>query len=284
MANAIKRHWPEYLIEGFCLGLFMITAFSFGTLLEHPSSPMRQAIPDALLRRFFMGLAMGATAVAIVYSPWGKQSGAHINPSITFTFFRLGKVESYDALFYVAFQFAGGLLGALGASAALSAWVSHPSVNYVATVPGSAGSIPAFFAEVAITFILMTAILHVSNNPRLHKFTGLCAGILVAVYITFEAPLSGMSMNPARSFASAVPARHWADLWIYFTAPVIGMFSAAEIYIRRKNNRPVKCAKLHHENNRRCIFCGKPSHSVQTEPNESTSTALEQNQRRHGLN
>jgi len=82
-----KRHWPEYLIEAACLGLFMISAFGFATLLEHPASPVHQALPNSLLRRFLMGLAMGGTAICIIYSPWGKQSGAHINPSTTLTFY-----------------------------------------------------------------------------------------------------------------------------------------------------------------------------------------------------
>lgn len=237
----------------------MVSAFTFGTILEHPDSPIHQAIPHAVLRRLLMGLAMGGTAVAIIYSPWGKQSGAHINPATTITFLRLGKVKKNDAAFYVAFQFIGGLLGALAATAALSAWASHPSVNYVVTAPGSFGALAAFAAEILITFILMTVILHVSSRPRLHKFTGLCAGALVAVYITFEAPISGMSMNPARSLASALPARRWADLWIYFTAPLIGMTAAAEFFLRRKEPAQALCAKLHHENNTRCIFCGKPA-------------------------
>ncbi len=259
MIEALRRHWPEYLIEAACLGLFMVSAFSFGTLLEHPSSPVRHAVSNAALRRFFMGLAMASTAVAIIYSPWGKQSGAHINPATTLAFFRLRKVKRSDAAFYIAFQFIGGLLGALAASAALSRWASHPAVNYVVTAPGSFGAIAAFGAEILITFILMTVILHTSNNSRLHKFTGLCAGALTAVYITFEAPISGMSMNPARSLASAVPARCWADLWIYFTAPPIGMLSAAELFLRLGGPARALCAKLHHENNRRCIFCGKPA-------------------------
>jgi aquaporin Z len=259
MGEAIKHHWPEYVMEGACLGIFMVAAFAFGTILEHPDSPIHQALPNALVRRFLMGLAMGGTAIAIIYSPWGKQSGAHINPSITMTFFRLGKIKKCDAVFYLAFQFIGGLLGALAASTILSAWASHPAVNYVVTVSGYAGRIAAFFAEIIIAFVLMTAILHLSNNPQWHKFTGLCAGLLVATYITFEAPISGMSMNPARSFASAVPARHWADLWIYFTAPLIGMLSAAEVYLHTNGIRRVGCAKLHHENSKRCIFCGKPA-------------------------
>lgn len=259
MTNALKRHWPEYLMEAACLGFFMVSAFTFGAILEHPASIVNQTIPNPLLRRFLMGLAMGLTATGIIYSPWGKQSGAHVNPSTTLTFFRLGKVATWDAVFYVVSQFMGGLIGALLASIALAAWVSHPSVSYVVTMPGSAGATAAFVAEVAITFILMTVILHVSNNPRLHKFTGLCAGALVATYITIEAPISGMSMNPARTFASAVPAHHWTALWIYFTAPLIGMLSAAEVYVRIRGPRSVACAKLHHENDKRCIFCGKPA-------------------------
>ena len=259
MTDALKRHWSEYLIEGVSLGLFMISAFCFGTLLEHPASPVHQAIPNPLLRRLLMGLAMGSTAIGIIYSPWGKRSGAHINPAITLTFFRLGKIARWDATFYIVAQFIGGLLGALSAAFLLSAWAAHPSVNYVVTAPGNAGAPVAFLAEIAIIFLLMTVILHVSNNSRLHHFTGLCAGALVAIYITVEAPLSGMSMNPARTFASAVPAHHWAALWIYFTAPLIGMLAAAKVYVRARGVHSVVCAKLHHENNKRCIFCGKPA-------------------------
>ena len=94
---------------------------------------------------------------------------------------------------------------------------------------------------------------------KLNKWTELCAGLLVATYITLEAPISGMSMNPARSLASAVPARHWADLWIYFTAPLIGMLSAAEVHLRVRRAPQVGCTELHHENSQRCIFCCKPA-------------------------
>jgi aquaporin Z len=259
MIDALKHHWPEYFIEGACLGLFMISAFAFGTILEYPASPVHQAIPNPHLRRLLMGLVMGLTAISIIYSPWGKQSGAHINPSTTLTFFRLGKVAKWDAIFYVVFQFVGGMTGAILAAIALSEWVSHPSVNFVVTAPGSLGAGVAFLAETTIAFILMTVILTVSNNPRIHRFTGLCAGILVATYITVEAPISGMSMNPARTFASAVPAHHWTALWLYFTAPLLGMFLAAEVFVWTKGAGTIMCAKLHHENTKRCIFCGKPA-------------------------
>ncbi len=132
--------------------------------------------------------------------------------------------------------------------------LSHPAVNFVATLPGEQGAAVAFVAEAAISFGLMLTVLFVSNSPRTNRYTGLVAGALVALYITLEAPLSGMSMNPARSFASALSAQQWTAIWIYFTAPLLGMLGAAAVYVRRRGAAAVLCCKLHHENGQRCIF------------------------------
>lgn len=245
-------------MEAAGLGFFMISACFFVTLLEHPSSPVHGAIPDPTARRVMMGVAMGLTAVAIIYSPWGKQSGAHINPSITLTFFRLGKVRGWDASFYVIAQFLGAAAGVLIAHLAIGELVSNPRVNYAATFPGMDGIIIAFIAEVIISFILMTVVLVVSNISSIARFTGLFAGFLVATYITFEAPVSGMSMNPARSLGSSLFANSHMSLWIYFTAPLFGMMLAAEAYLRIRGAGAVFCAKLHHQNEKRCIHCGFP--------------------------
>jgi aquaporin Z len=259
MARALECHWPEYLIEASGLGVFMITACSFAVALEHPISPIRDLLP-ALPRRALMGLAMGATAISIIYSPWGKRSGAHINPAVTWTFFRLGKVPGWDALFYVLAQFIGGVAGVAIAFLALGALVSHPSVNYVATLPGPRGVALAFAAEMTMSFVLMWVVLLATNQPKLARFTGIFAGVLVFAFITLEAPISGMSMNPARTFASAFNGGLWSDLWVYFAAPPTGMGLAAEVYRRRTVSPPVRCAKLHHDNRERCIFrCGYAS-------------------------
>lgn len=253
IVNTLRAHWPEYLIEATGLGVFMLSACLFTALLFHPASPVASTVTTPILRRLLMGAAMGTTAIAIIYSPWGKRSGAHINPATTLTFFRLGKIAPTDAAFYVAAQFSGGLTGVMVASLLLGKAIAEPAVNYAATLPGEFGNAPAFLGEILITFVLMSVILRVSNAKRWNQFTGLCAGLLVATYITLESPISGMSMNPARTLASAVPARAWMSLWIYFTAPVLGMLSAAEIY--RVSKQPtVACAKLHHRNNQRCIF------------------------------
>ena len=250
---AVLQHWPEYLIEAIGLGLFMISACLFVTLLEHPNSPVRQAVTEPMLRRIPMGLAMGLTAVALIYSPWGQRSGAHFNPSVTLTFWRLGKVAPWDAVFYVAAQFVGALAGVGVAAAILESRLAHPSVSYAATLPGRGAGI-AFVAEFVISLLLMTVVLTVSNRPRLNRFTGLCAGALVASYIVFEAPLSGMSMNAARTMGSAVYAQAWMGLWVYFTAPLLGMLSAAQLYVTTHGGRRIFCAKLHHDNAQRCIF------------------------------
>jgi aquaporin Z len=167
MLEALKHHWPEYLMEAAGLGIFMISAAIFATILEYPASPVRQAIADPLLRGLLMGIAMGLTAIGIIYSPWGKQSGAHLNPALTLTFFWLGKVEPWDAPFYPLAQFAGGLAGILLIAAALGKAISDPSVDYVVTVPGPAGSGVAFLAEFVISFGLMFEVPVMTNIRRL---------------------------------------------------------------------------------------------------------------------
>ena len=112
----------------------------------------------------------------------------------------------------------------------------------------------AFLAECAISFLQMSLILRFSNAKRLTRFTGVVAGAMIATYISLEVPYSGMSMNPARTFASALPAQIWTGLWVYFTAPPLGMLLAAELYVRQHGIHRVFCAKLYHNNDKRCIF------------------------------
>jgi aquaporin Z len=251
-ATAGGRHRAEYAMEGALLGAFMVAACGLATLLEHPASPVHGLVPDAGVRRALMGLAMGATAVALVLSPFGQQSGAHMNPALTLAYFRLGKIAPRDAAGYVAAQFAGGLTGVLAMRGLIGMSAGHPAVRFAVTAPGPAGEAVAFAAEAAISFLLMWVVLVATNSARLARWTPLLVGALVAVYIAVEAPLSGMSMNPARSFASALVAWHWTALWVYFTAPPLGMLAAAEVHVRGR--RRVLCAKLNHETARRCIF------------------------------
>jgi aquaporin Z len=257
MTRTLEQHWPEYLMEAVCLGIFMVSAAGFATLLQHPQSPLAGWTASPLLQRIPMGVAMGLTLIAIIYSPLGARSGAHMNPAVTLTFFRLGKISPTDALAYVASQFAGGCAGIVAADWLFHRLPEHPAVNYAATVPGMKGASVAFVAEMAISFGMMLMVLSVSNTPRLARLTGLASDLLVACYITLEAPLSGMSMNPARTFGPALLSGTSSSLWIYFTGPLAGMLLAAEVFVRRRGLSRVRCAKLHHPLNVRCIFnCG----------------------------
>jgi len=251
--DALAKHWPEYLIEAWALGTFMVSAALATLLLESSRSPLRGLLADAQIHRAIIGLAMGGTAIGLIYSPWGQRSGAHMNPAVTLSFLLLGRMHAWDAFFYCAAQVAGGIAGVLLVWWVAGSALSAPEVNFVATLPGSAGVTVAFVAEFAISALLMFTVLEVSGRPRIAPYTGLCAGVLVASFITFEAPLSGMSMNPARSFASAAPAGHWQHFWIYVLAPILGMATTALLYQARSARG---CAKLAHLSGVRCIHCG----------------------------
>lgn len=253
-AASLRLHWPEYLMEAGELGVYLFMACAFATLLQHPASPLQQYVMGGIERRALMGVAMGATIVAIVMSPWGKQSGGHFNPAITFTFYRLGKVEFWDFWFYTAAQFLGAVGGVAVARYVMRDAPGNETVRYAVTVPGMWGSSGAFVAEMAISFVLMLTVLFVTNRERLSPYTAYIVGLLIAAYITFEAPLSGMSTNPARTFGSAFHANEWHSLWVYFIAPSLGMLAAAEVFLRARRGVGPYCAKLHHANNKRCIF------------------------------
>jgi aquaporin Z len=254
--ETLQKHWPEYLMEAWGLGMFMVSAGTFTCLLESPASSLLSAIPNPDIRRALIGLAMGLTAISIIYSPWGQRSGAHLNPSVTLAFLRLGKVKPVDALFYILAQFIGGTLGVLAMVWLIGIPFTEPPVSYITTVPGAAGKSVAFGAEFLISTVLMLTVLRVSNSKRYASYTGLCAGILVLTFISFEAPYSGMSMNPARSFASASVAGSWKDIWIYCTVPVLGMQAATLFYRLIWPKNLVHCAKLDHSKLVRCIHCG----------------------------
>ena len=252
MLEAIKKHWREYLMEAWGLGTFMVSACAFGVILGHPDSFL--FVSDSMFRGVFGGIAMGTTAILIFLSPWGMCSGAHINPAVTLTFWRLGKIKSRDAIFYVLAQFAGACAGVLLSWSILGELLADNRVNYVVTLPGKAGVGAAFVSEVIISFFMMMMVLVCSNSARIARYTPFLAGILVALFISLEAPFSGMSMNPARSLGSAVIADVWTSLWIYFVAPPLAMLFAAEVYLRVKGAKEIYCAKLNHYGRASCIF------------------------------
>jgi aquaporin Z len=249
------------IIEGAGLGTFMISACTFATLLWHPASPVRQLM-DGVPRRAVMGIFMAATAISIAYSRWGRRAGAHLNPALTLTFLRLGKIAPRDAGAYIAAQFIGGATGVMIAHAALGNRLAHPAVNFVVTRPGPTGILVALGAELVISALLMATVLLLSAATRFRSYAAAAAASLVALFITFETPLSGMSMNPARTTASVIAAGGWQTTWIYFVAPLAGMLLSAELVTRSINAArqqgstiALGCANLAHPRQGFCHFC-----------------------------
>lgn len=138
-------------------------------------------------------------------------------------------------------------------------------------MPGIYGNAVAFVAELAVSFTLMSAILFTSIHRILAPYTHYFAAIMVGAYIAFESPLSGMSANPARTFGPALYASYWNTLWIYFIAPPLGMLMAAEVFLFIRRGEGTYCAKLHHHNNKRCIFCHPRGGPIATEPRAVSS-------------
>lgn len=250
----LRANWPMYLCEAAGLGLFMLVAAVFGVLLFHPASAVAAVVPGTDGRLLLMGITMGVTAVLLIGSPLGRRSGAHLNPATTVTFWRLGKVAGADVFGYVLGQLAGGLAGLGIAWWLLGDALAVPEVAFVKTVPGPAGAAVAFGAEFGMTFVLMSVVLRVSQSRRWNHRTGLAAGMLVALFIWWFAPVSGMSLNPARTLASALFAGDYTAGWVYLLAPFLGMGLAAEVFVRGRGLRSVLCARLHHGGAHRCIF------------------------------
>lgn len=232
MLQALQKNWRIYLIEAWALGMFMISAAFFTILIEHPNLPIRTAIESPLLRRFLIGLAMGLTAIALIYSKWGKRSGAHMNPAVTLTNLQLDRIRPTDAAWYILAQFIGGTFAISLFKGLAFDFISIPEVNYAVTIPGSAGIWVAFGLEMLISFVLFGMVLLLSNSKKLAPYTGFFVGGLLVIYITLEAPYSGMSMNPARTFASAYPAQVWTGWWLYFVGPTVAMNFAGFLYRR----------------------------------------------------
>jgi aquaporin Z len=232
---ALRAHWPLYVYEAAELAAFMVSACLMTALLFDPRSPA--AAMSAPLRLLLMGLSMGLTAVAIIKSPWGRSSGAHFNPAISLTFYRLGKIGPRDTLFYVAAHFVGAPVGVAVSALLLGPIIRLPQVEYAVTVPGRGGVAGAFAAETFMAALLMGVVLSTSNSKRSAKYTTWLMGVLITGYVFLFAPVSGFSINPARTFGSAVCAHLWTSGWIYFSAPLLGMFGAAEVYVRFVQSR-----------------------------------------------
>lgn len=226
-----KSNRKHYLQEALGLAIFMISACFFGAMIFSGKSQWYHLFSNDTERNITTGILMGATAWLIFYSPFTAPSGSHINPAVTITFWRLGKMCHWDSLFYILFQFIGGTVAVYMMQLLLGPVLIDPPVNSSVTIPGKAGILNAALMEVSIAFVTMSMVLFTSNHDKLKKYTRIFAACLVCVWVIIAGPVSGFGMNPARSFASALPGGIWTAFWIYLLMPFAGMLLAAEVFI-----------------------------------------------------
>ena len=231
MKAAFKKNFRLYLMEALGLAIFMISACFFGSMLEGNGAPLHRAVTNGFARMVFMGIMMGLTALFIFYSPFTSPSGSHINPAVTISFLRKGAMCKWDAMFYILFQFAGGTVAVYFMQWLLEDILIQPPVSSVATLPGKYGVTAACCMEFITAFIMMSMVLFTSQRHKLKKYTRIIASCMVCLYVVIAGPVSGFGMNPARSFASALPSHIWTAFWIYLFIPVAGMLCAVELQL-----------------------------------------------------
>src|SRR5215469_17871596 len=248
-------HWPEYAAEllGTAFLLFAgvsAVVFDFGT-----SSPLAHVLPDASIRRLITGLLFAGSGSLVAISPLGKLSGAHINPAVSLAFWLQGKMRQYDLAGYIASQLLGA---AFGAGLAVLIWRERAvSVHNGVTVPGVGYPIwSVFLIEMGLTCLLVLAIFLFVSSHRLMRWTPLMTWILVAFMYWLAAPISGFSLNPARSFGPALVSWFWRDQWLYYLAPPSGALLAVALFrsLSLVGIHDVLTAKMFHAPRYRCIF------------------------------
>lgn len=247
-------HWAEYGAEllGTAFVVFgglSVVVFNFGKGL-----PMEHLIPNTSIRLLINGLLFAGTGSLVAISPLGKLSGAHLNPAMSLAFWSQGKMHKHDLGGYIIGQFLGAIIGEL---LLVAVWRGYAaSVRNGMTLPGTGYSLwYVFLAEVSMTFILVLSIFIFVSSHRLMRWTPLMTWLLVATMVWLESPISGTSLNPARSIGPALVTWFWKDQWLYCIAPTLGaMLAAGTFRLLSMGGRDILTGKLFHVPNYRSIF------------------------------
>jgi MIP family channel proteins len=172
-----------------------------------------------------VGLVFGLVIMVMVYAT-GHLSGAHINPSVTVAFTLTRHFPAREAVAYIGAQLAGATVAAL---VLLGVWTDKPA-HLGATIPTvSAGS--AFLYEAILTAFLMFVIMAVATDTRaVGAAAAIAIGGVIGLDALFGGPVTGASMNPARSFGPALVSGDWHDFWVYVAGPVVGAAAGALAY------------------------------------------------------
>ncbi len=275
LGATLRRHWPEYGVEALFLGLFVLVAGVVSAWMQAPATAWFPGSPDAMTRRVLAGITVGLVVMAMIYSPWGRRSGSHLNPAITLAYLRLGKIGRWDALFYLIAQVAAGL----AAVSLLRTGVLLPAASSPTLLSASLGPTTlwaTFVTELVLSAGAMLMLLFTSNHQSWFRLTGVLYGLLFMLIVACAAPLSGFGMNLARLLAVDLSGDAAAAGWLNLLPPLIGMQLAVEAWRLLTGRSQVLCAKLAHNTHGRCIFrCQHPW--------QARALALETVRRRAGL-
>jgi aquaporin Z len=185
----------------------------------------------------------------VVYSPVGRISGAHLNPAVSFAFLLERKLGVIEFVMFSSMQILGSIFAAY---LALLVWSKNAlKVNIGMTLPGEGYSIVSvFLVEVFITFLLVGLIFYFLHSRSLTRFAGIAVGLLIAILVFLTAPVTGTSLNPARSIGPALASFNFSYIWLYIIAFIA-------VTIRRKIaflHCPL-CAKLNHrKKDKKCMY------------------------------
>ncbi|HVU09157.1 MAG TPA: aquaporin [Verrucomicrobiae bacterium] len=183
-----------------------------------------------------VALTFGLIVLAMIYTV-GDISGAHLNPAVTLGFWAARRMSGREILPYIFSQITGAIL----ASALLK--FLFPENKWLGATLPAGSEMQSFILEAVLTFFLMLTILNVSTGAKEKGITaGIAVGSVIALEAMFAGPISGASMNPARSLAPALISGHFEHLWIYLTAPPLGAVTA--VFACRCVREKDCCSKL----------------------------------------
>lgn len=238
-------HWQVWACECAGTALLLLGGLSAVCLNFGAHSPVAGAIPSPSIRLLLTGLLFAGTGSLVAITPFGRLSGAHLNPVVTLSFWSQHKVHPHDLGGYIGAQLLGGLLGA---SLVLVLWGDIArSVKVGATAPGPGVSLPAATAlEAGMTAVLVLTILLMTSSERTARWTPLVLWPVIALLVWQGAPYTGTSLNPARSLGPALLAPLLGPLWVYVAGPLLGGAAAVGAFTLLQDRHTVT-AKLFHD-------------------------------------
>lgn len=273
-----RLHWPEYSAELLGTAFLVFIALSAVTFNLGPGSPLATMLPSSSARRLVTGLILAAGGPLVAVSPLGKLSGAHLNPALSLAFWLQGKMHPHDLAGYLTSQLLGAVLGAGVAVLLWRGWAAR--VRNGITTPGMGYSIwSVLLIEMGLTCLLVLAIFLFLSSHRLLHWTPLMTWLLIMFIYWLAAPISGSSLNPARSFGPALVSWFWRDQWIYYLASPIGALLAVGLFrlLSRVGIHDVLTAKLFHVPRYRCIFRHVKAPQINTDQDGKLITPRKRN-------